>query len=139
MVRMECWCWDSGTSYLRCLESSMRVTRGRVSRTPRHSLTAAAARGRRREHFVVLPSVASGSRLVSWRLVLGIASCRMITASCPLEGVAHSRRSPAVLTVDQRRRTNQLLPHRNNRNIVFFYQTVSTLLARISHLDESRL
>jgi hypothetical protein len=48
------------------------------------------------------------------RLVLGIASCRMITALCPLEAVALSRRSPAFLTVDQRRRTNQLLLHQNN-------------------------
>ena len=96
--------------------------------------TATAARGRRREYSVVLPSVASGSCPASWRLVLGIASCRMITALCPLEGVAHSRRSPAVLTVDQRRRTNQLLLNQNNWNIAFFYP--STLLARIPRLGK---
>lgn len=119
----------------------MRVTRGRgESNSEAQPETAAAARGRRREHPVVLPSVASGSCLAPWQLVLGIASCRMITALCPLEGVARSRRSPAVLTVDQRRRTNQLLLHRNNWNIAFFHQTVlSTLLARISRLGEYRL
>ena len=69
----------------------MRVTRGRGEHNSEaQPETVSAARGRRREYSVVLPSVASGSYLVSWRLVLGIASCRMITALCPLESATES-------------------------------------------------
>lgn len=110
-----------------CLESSSFnacYTRPGEQNSQAQPETAAAARGRRREYPVVLPSVASGSCLASWRLVLGIANCRMITTLCPLEAVARSRRSPAVLTVNQRRRTINRCCVKIARTLPSFYQTV---------------
>ena len=78
-----------------------------VSRTPRHSLKQRRPPVDAEEsipsYFLQLPQVLVGIK------VLGIACCRVITALYPLDDVAHPRRSPAVLTVDQRRPTNQLL------------------------------
>ncbi len=87
--------------------SNACYTRPGVSGTPRHSLKQrrqpADAEENIPSYFLQLPL---GSFLASWQLVLGIACCRMITALCPLEGAVLPQRSPAVLTVDQRRRTN---------------------------------
>ncbi len=98
--------------------------------------TAAAARGRRREYSVVLPSVASG--LFPCIMAISPRDCllqddhrimptRRRCSSTTKSGCFDS--GPAT--------PNKLLLHQNNWNIAFLYHTVpSTLLARTSRLGE---
>lgn len=110
---------------------------GRVELSQAQPETAAAARGRRREYPVLLPSLASGSCLASWRLILGIANCRMITTLCPLEAVARSRRSPAVLTVNQRRRTINCCCVKIARTLPsFIRRSLRLLFVKVSRIGE---